>query len=92
MIVMPQLYQHEIPFKAHDAMGHQGNSQGTSENTRTTHVARLSQECRQVRRSMYDVSTGPRQTWGCALPFEELPKWLLQSTSTVRPHKDLPLS
>ena len=24
MIVMPQLYQHEILFKAHDAMGHQG--------------------------------------------------------------------
>ena len=24
MIVMPQLYQHEIPFKARDAMGHQG--------------------------------------------------------------------
>ena len=24
MIVMPQLYQHEILFRAHDAMGHQG--------------------------------------------------------------------
>ena len=24
MIVMPQLYQHEILFHAHDAMGHQG--------------------------------------------------------------------
>ena len=24
MIVMPQLYQHDILFKAHDAMGHQG--------------------------------------------------------------------
>ena len=24
MIMMPQLYQHEILFKAHDAMGHQG--------------------------------------------------------------------
>ena len=23
MIIMPQLYQHEILFKAHDAMGHQ---------------------------------------------------------------------
>ena len=26
MIVMPQLYQHEILFRAHDAMGHQGIS------------------------------------------------------------------
>ena len=26
MIIMPQLYQHEILFRAHDAMGHQGNS------------------------------------------------------------------
>ena len=26
MIVMPQLYQHEILFCAHDAMGHQGIS------------------------------------------------------------------
>ena len=26
MIVMPQLYQHEILFRAHDAMGHQGFS------------------------------------------------------------------
>ena len=24
MIIMPQLYQHEILFRAHDAMGHQG--------------------------------------------------------------------
>ena len=27
MIVMPQLYQHEILFRAHDAMGHQGISE-----------------------------------------------------------------
>ena len=26
MIVMPQLYQHEILFRAHDATGHQGIS------------------------------------------------------------------
>ena len=26
MIVMPQLYQHEILFRAHDAMGHQGTA------------------------------------------------------------------
>ena len=26
MIVMPQLYQHEILYRAHDAMGHQGIS------------------------------------------------------------------
>ena len=26
MIVMPQLYQHEILFRAHDAMGHHGIS------------------------------------------------------------------
>ena len=24
MIMMPQLYQHELLFKSHDAMGHQG--------------------------------------------------------------------
>ena len=26
MIIMPQLYQHEILFKAHEAMGHQGTA------------------------------------------------------------------
>ena len=26
MMVMPQLYQHELSFRPHDAMGHQGNS------------------------------------------------------------------
>ena len=30
MIVMPQLYQHEILFRAHDAMGHQGISKAVA--------------------------------------------------------------
>ena len=40
MIMMPQLYQHELLFKAHDAMGPQGIA---SENRRTSRMTRHSQ-------------------------------------------------
>ena len=68
MIVMPQLNQHEILFRAHDAIGHQGISKV---------VARIqdlawnpSHRCG-LRQSVPDLPTGSRQTWRCPFPPQE---------------------
>ena len=77
MIVMPQLYQHEILFRAHDAMGHQRigkvvariQERHTWPGIRRTVGEYVSQclTCQQVR----------EKTWGRAVPSQEYSKRVL---------------
>ena len=57
MIVMPQLYQHEILFRAHDAMGHRIQDRHTRPGIRRTVGEYVSQclTCQQVRDKPGDV-------------------------------------
>ena len=81
MIVMPQLYQHEILFRAHDAMGHQGISKVVAriQERHTWHgICRTVGEYVSQCLTCQQVRDKPQPHQECSLPPQEYSKWILQ--------------